>query len=73
MLEYPIFNVGDKVECIEGCGGITSGHQYTVTKFWSNPSDGEHMIEIGTGYVFFTRRFKLVELDIVGDDDDDCI
>lgn len=70
---YPVFNVGDTVECIEECAGLRYGHQYTVTKFYPNLRDGQHLIEIGTGYVFFTRRFKLVELDIVGDNDDDCV
>lgn len=75
MEYYPAFNVGDRVECIDACPGLRYGHQYTVSGFWPDPRNGKHMIEFegGNSVVYYTRRFKPVELDILGDNDDDCI
>ena len=69
-----VFNVGDQVEYIgtetrrlRGCTGVVS-HVYSISVGvkWDKPSPYGY-------YNVANRNVKLVELDIPGDNDDDCI
>lgn len=75
-MAYPIFQAGDIVLCIEGGSGVIEGHTYTI-RHGSGECGFPDMVRVvgredsGRNY---SKRFVLAApLEIIGDNDDDCI